>query len=401
MTNVFLAQHIEQIRDSLGSSSVGADMKDLKKRIMAVLGDEKVKPLFAGIVENPEDHEELMMELIENKGFSEPEPYKVFTAVVDLGMDYLLSMTARAMRGRDKDQAISLTAQAEALALKINNFKKAQILWLNLDRMAEEIGIVDDEMKQNVLIRIADIREKNAEYREAAGILDFMLTNCREDFKPELRMFLMIKHAETLHKAGDSSRATDILQSVINKTGAENGSAVFCARAWLSLSRIVNSGADLREAIRHYINTIEEAARAEENDVLIAAADELGLVFIQNDQPQESWDVLNQAYNTAMGNNDYGAMVHLLKTMWYSCLELKKWGDYLVLLRSAHHFVTGNEITPLIGTVNEYYARTHLEMGNNAEAQRYLDQASEAFSAINDEEGLTNIEELTGRLVNN
>lgn len=401
MKNVFLSQHIEQIRDSLEIEKISKEMESLKKQIMDVLGDEEIKPLFARMIEDPEDHEELMMELIENKGFKEREPYKVFKAAVDLGIDYLLTVTAQAAREEDKELAISLSTQAEALANKIQNYERAQNIWLNFDQMMEEIGIADDEIKQNVLTRIADIREKDEDYRAAAGILDFMLTNCREGFTPELQTFLMIKHADILHKAGESSRATDVLQTVINKTSMEDGSPVFCARAWLSLSRIVNSGNDLKEAIRHYINTIEEAAKAEEYDVLIAAADELGKIFVQNDQPQESWDVLNQAYNTAMGENDYGAMAHLLKTMWFSCQELKKWGDYIVLLRSAHHFVTSNEITPLIGTINEYYARTHIEMGNNAEAQRYLDQATEAFSAINDEEGLMSIEELTSRLGNN
>lgn len=398
MADRYLSDYIQQIRSGFELPEKEKPLEPIKKRIMDFISDDDVKPLFARLTENPEDHEELMMELIENKEIKDHEPYDVFRSVVYLATEYLQAMTGQSIRAADIASARISTIKAEALAVKIDDYDKAEKLWLDLDQMAEEAGIADDDIKQSVMIKIAEIREKREEFSEAAGILDYMLTNCRDTFSLPLESFVMMRHAEILHKSGQTDRAISILQSVINKNEKEEGSPVLCARAWLTLSRIINAGSDIREAIRHYINTLEEAARAEETDVLIAASDELGKVFVQNDQPQESWDVLNQAYNTAMGINDYAAMVHLLQTMWYSCQELKKWGDFIVLLRSAHHFVTGNEIAPLTGKVNELFARVQIEMGNNAEAQRYLDQATESYQAVNDEEGLMNIDELAARV---
>jgi len=384
----------DEMRETLIPEEIDDSTKHLRLRIMQHAGEEQLKPLLARMIENPEDHEDLMRCLIEEKGVSEPEPYEVFRNTVKVAMEIINASIDEAMREQSADIVLALSERGANLAAKIRDWDAAKGYWLNADKISEEAGAVDKEVRKYISLRLAELINMSGDHEKALEMTDLLLDLASRSSDNAAEACLIIKKAEILYETGQISSAEKLFQKAIDVALDVLGDKKQSARGWMGLAKCCNAGDDVQETIRCFSEAISDASEAEEMEVFLAASGELGYIFAQIEDYENSWECLTQALNTALSTNDVPAQINLVQKLWIPCENLKKWGDYLVSLRTIRHHIQSEGMSDLMAPLLTCFGKVHIALNNNSEALRHLDEALEIYSSLGYEEGIIEVEQL-------
>ena len=377
--------YFNKLREETKPEEIDEKTKKLRLDIMRNLAEPEMKEYLSAIIQDPENHEELMRELIMNRGFSEPQPYEVFRNTVHVAIEVVTATMSSVEGEQIVDTLLALAMQGERLAVKISDRPAALRFWLYSDEILQEKKLWSIELKRLFLFKLSELLEELDDYDGALEAVNAMEEVSRENEETESEINLMLQEGELYRKKRDLEKAEEIFKKSLEMAEKHDTDGRPISRAWLGLARISNSKSDIEESIRCFANAIDEAGESGENRVLLEASDELGYLFAQMERYEESWQCLNNALNTALSAEDVPAQVKIVQTMWYPAESMKKWGDYLVALRSVRHYVQSEQMDTLLAPLLECFGKVHIALGNASEAKRHLEEAHSLYSSLGNE----------------